>query len=325
MLSKEDKTIIENLKILQLNNKNLLEKEKIGTGGFGKVMKGYYHTIPVAIKKLKVFVMKNFLRETKVLKVFRHVNVPMLYGLNIIDEKLGGSVSVVTELVNGTTLDKYVKLKKPTDVLLIIHMIDLASILAYCHGINLIHRDIKPENVMIDDKMNVKLLDFGISKFSGNYNTQTVIMGSIFFMAPECFEQILKEDTEGEMNSNNINEGAETIFPTPNSKISNKVDVWAFGLILYSFFTGEKLYQGWDKNKIQSFLTMKKDYPIDKDKIFNKELASICQHCCKADPNDRPGMNKIKKRLIYAFYDEIKSIYVDVNDVIGTVDHKSSN
>lgn len=308
MLSQNDKHVISRLEIPQLHSDKLEKQEKIGAGGFGKVMKGRYQNIPVAIKKLLKFDLNNFLREIKVLKKVKHPYVPLLIGINM-NPSDNNAVCVVSELVEGTTLDKYTKLKKPSKVLLLLHMIDLASVLSYCHGINLIHRDLKPENVMIDKKMDVKLLDFGISKFSVHTNTNTELLGSITYMAPECFE------VGEECNENG----------SQSSKIGKKVDVWAFGLILYSLFIEEKPYKFFDVDrKIQAFLIKRKDYPVDKNRIDNGKIALICEQCTKANFQDRPNMELIKSKLISALYDEIKSIYVDVNDLIGKVDSKES-
>jgi serine/threonine protein kinase len=59
----------------------------------------------------------------------------------------------------------------------------------HCHANNVVHRDIKPENILIGADMEIKLIDFGLSKKSitNNASLQT-IAGTPFYMAPEVLK-----------------------------------------------------------------------------------------------------------------------------------------
>ena len=69
------------------------------------------------------------------------------------------------------------------------HFKDLVSALYYCHEIkSLSHRDVKPENMMLSEDGNLILCDFGVSQFFESKRALiTGMMGTMRFMAPECF------------------------------------------------------------------------------------------------------------------------------------------
>jgi serine/threonine protein kinase len=84
------------------------------------------------------------------------------------------------------------------------------------HDSNIIHRDLKPENIFID-KDSIKIGDFGISKklsFNDPYCKSTV--GTYNYMAPEILN---------------------------GEKYNNKVDIWAFGCIIYELLTLERCFE----------------------------------------------------------------------------------
>ena len=88
----------------------------------------------------------------------------------------------------------------------------ILSALDYCHQNAIIHRDLKPENLLLDDKKNIKIIDFG---FGNNYRSNELLdtfCGSPFYAAPEM---IL---------------GKKYIGP--------EVDVWSLGVILFALLCG---------------------------------------------------------------------------------------
>ena len=109
---------------------------------------------------------------------------------------------------NGHTGDLRTKLKIALQV---------ARALAYVHTQKIIHRDLKPENIHINAAGVVKLIDFGIAKTEGLQMTRAgFVLGTPFYMAPE---QVTGEN------------------------ITEQVDVYAFGVLLFELLTGKKPVQ----------------------------------------------------------------------------------
>ena len=86
------------------------------------------------------------------------------------------------------------------------------SALQYCHSKCVAHRDIKLENVLLDQRGNVKLIDFGFSTCIPNDKKVKLFCGTPSYMAPEIV--------------------SKTEFCGPPT------DIWATGVLLYTFFNG---------------------------------------------------------------------------------------
>ncbi|MGY8687312.1 MAG: serine/threonine-protein kinase [Verrucomicrobiales bacterium] len=140
--------------------------------------------------------VNDLLREASILSAMQHPNIVAVFDAGV-DEIWA---YVVMELIEGEILRNAVErgpLVEEDFVLVAEQTLD-ALISAHHHG--LLHRDIKPRNLMFrwlpSDSFQVKLLDFGLAKFSTEPSKQTeafkdTIMGSSAYMAPEQFERKL--------------------------------------------------------------------------------------------------------------------------------------
>ena len=266
---------LNHIKKIQLEQISLIKK--IGEGGQAKVYMGTYENQKVAVKLMKNVDYKCFAHELVILALL-HENIPKFYG--IIREK--NVLSLVFEFIEGKTLDQF-KLSEfsPGEKYNIIYQ--LASCLEYIHSKKFIHRDLKPENIMLDNQGKIHLLDFSIAKVITNAEfTLTRAKGTLNYLAPECLE--LSE----------ISEDQQII-----SKITSKVDVWAFGCIVSWLFSG---YVPWsDKYKdlppiIQQILMKKIPFSIPKN-IEDKNIIKIIEMATDVDVNKRKNMNEIKDFL----------------------------
>ena len=271
-------------KIVDLNHIKKIQLEqisfikKIGEGGQAKVYMGTYENQKVAVKLMKNVDYKCFAHELVILALLEHENIPKFYG--IIREK--NVLSLVFEFIEGKTLDQFnlseFSLKEKYNIIY-----QLASCLEYIHSKKFIHRDLKPENIMLDNQGKIHLLDFSIAKVITNAEfTLTRAKGTLNYLAPECLE--LSE----------ISEDQQII-----SKITSKVDVWAFGCIVSWLFSG---YVPWsDKYKdlppiIQQILMKKIPFSIPKN-IEDKNIIKIIEMATEVDVNKRKNMNEIKDFL----------------------------
>ncbi|HUE95460.1 MAG TPA: protein kinase, partial [Longimicrobiaceae bacterium] len=176
-------------------------REKIGRGGLGDVYVAYDTQLgrEVALKRLRPNGRdvgdSDLLKEAKVLSSLQHPNIVTLYDVGPDAE---GPFAVM-ELLKGETLDRTVERGALTfeDFRNVVTQTLEGMIAAQSAG--LLHRDVKPTNIMViwlpSGKFQIKILDFGLAKFSRQPTEQTSdigdgIMGSIYFMAPEQFERL---------------------------------------------------------------------------------------------------------------------------------------
>jgi serine/threonine protein kinase len=210
--------------LLNLSDKILEKHKKLGAGGFGQVFSSLYKSLPIAIKEIPIYKELELkqIREIMLLRKLRHNLIPRLIGI-----KLNDKLSIITELIPGTTLDKLLRKNKLSTLEKIVIVLDIITALEYLHSNKVIHRDLKPSNVMIDLKGNqIKLIDFGISKESRKEITTTQFSGSLIYMAPENFE--VHSDL------------GNSLTDKPKMRISTKVDIWALGCLISEIFSGEK-------------------------------------------------------------------------------------
>ena len=177
-------------------------KRKLGQGGLGAVFEGYDHQLQrkVAIKRLLTEgknsqeEVDDLMRECHSLSALNSPNIVSLFDIG--QDETGPFV--VMELLEGETMEELIS-RAP---LIENDFIDVAEQclegLLAAHDAHLLHRDLKPCNMMItwlpSGRMQLKLLDFGLAKFATEPSLQTTshgdsLFGSIYFMAPEQFEQ----------------------------------------------------------------------------------------------------------------------------------------
>ncbi|WP_026292614.1 protein kinase domain-containing protein [Rubritalea marina] len=180
---------------------------KIGQGGVGAVYRAYDTQLrrEVAIKRVLAdedgnedvnqdTATANLLKEATALSSVQHPHICTVYDAGIDKE----GPFVVMELINGKTLDEMVDRGTLTFDDFREVAIQSQEAMIAAQDLDLVHRDLKPSNVMVcwlpSGRFQVKLVDFGLAKFSAKPSLQTIdhgdaVFGSIFFMAPEQFER----------------------------------------------------------------------------------------------------------------------------------------
>ena len=175
---------ISKLKLSVIQSEKVSDKkETIGEGGYATVRKAVFNGLEIALKKLNVFNLEKFTKEIIIIKKYNHPNIPLLYGLIQRNKDQNITFEIAFEFIKGDTLDIFLSRNTVTEIEKFLILLDLAQVIEYLHAFNLIHRDLKPQNIMINEKKEVKLFDFGISKITKNAETKTREgTGTCFYM-----------------------------------------------------------------------------------------------------------------------------------------------
>ncbi|KAK3102755.1 hypothetical protein FSP39_013673 [Pinctada imbricata] len=245
--------------------------ERIGSGSFGTVYKGYFHG-HVAIKRLNVTdptpqQLKAFKNEVAVLRKTRHTNILLFMGWTSKPQ-----LAIVTQWCEGSSLYKH--LHEEDIKFEMLTLIEIARQTAqgmdYLHAKSIIHRDLKSNNIFLTDNYTVKIGDFGLAtmktRWSGSHQFQQPT-GSILWMAPEVIR--MKE----------------------TNPYTNQSDVYAFGIVIYELLTGSLPYTN-ISNKDQILYMVGKGMlrpDISKSRSDSpKRFKILMQDCVKYEREQRP-------------------------------------
>ncbi|EPX73545.1 CAMK/CAMKL/AMPK protein kinase Ssp2 [Schizosaccharomyces octosporus yFS286] len=191
-------------------------KETLGEGSFGKVkLATHYKTHQkVALKFISRQLLKKsdmymrVEREISYLKLLRHPHIIKLY--DVITTPT--DIVMVIEYAGGELFDYIVENKRMTEDEGRRFFQQIICAIEYCHRHKIVHRDLKPENLLLDDKLNVKIADFGLSNIMTDGNFLKTSCGSPNYAAPEVINGKLYAGPE--------------------------VDVWSCGIVLYVMLVG---------------------------------------------------------------------------------------
>jgi serine/threonine protein kinase len=267
-------------------NEDLEELKELGSGTFGTVFHGKWRGTDVAIKRIKktCFTGRSseqerltveFWREADILSKLHHPNVVAFYG--VVQDGPGGTMATVTEyMVDGSLRhvllrkDRYLDRRKR----LIIAM-DAAFGMEYLHSKNIVHFDLKCDNLLVNLKDPLrpicKVGDFGLSKIKRNTLVSGGVRGTLPWMAPE-------------------------LLNGSSSKVSEKVDVFSFGIVLWEILTGEEPYANMHYGAIIGGIvnnTLRPTIP----NYCDIEWRTLMEQCWAPNPAVRPSFTEIASRL----------------------------
>lgn len=188
----------------------------LGEGSFGKV-KLATHAVSGQKVALKIISRRKLVtrdmagrieREIQYLQLLRHPHIIKLY--TVITTPT--DIIMVLEYAGGELFDYIVQNGKMQEKKARTFFQQIICAVEYCHRHKIVHRDLKPENLLLDDQLNVKIADFGLSNIMTDGNFLKTSCGSPNYAAPEVI-------------SGKLYAGPE-------------VDVWSCGVILYVLLVG---------------------------------------------------------------------------------------
>ncbi|MHA2611961.1 MAG: UvrD-helicase domain-containing protein [bacterium JZ-2024 1] len=122
-----------------------------------------------------------FLQEARILAELSHPHIVRFYSVELIEDRL----ALVTEYIAGSSLRGLMEKSAPMPYATAMDIfLPILSALEYAHEKNILHRDVKPENILISEKGEVKLTDFGVARLLEKDQSLS-IAGTPIYMPPE--------------------------------------------------------------------------------------------------------------------------------------------
>jgi serine/threonine protein kinase len=241
--------------------------EELGKGGMGIVYKARDIKLDriVALKFLPPEltrdddVRERFIQEAKTAAALNHPNITIIHEIDE-DE---GQTFIAMEYIGGKSLKDKIKsgLLARDDAVNIISQV--ASGVQEAHEKDIVHRDIKPANIMLTEKGQAKIVDFGIAKLVRQVRlTRTgTTIGTVAYMSPE---------------------------QAKGDEVDHRSDIWSMGVVLYEMLTGQLPFKGnHEQTMIYSILNADPIIPEEHRNEICSRVWGILEKTLQKKPSDR--------------------------------------
>lgn len=245
---------------------------RIGSGGMGQVYLARQTSLKrdVALKLLRGELNENhtalarFQAEAQAVAKLNHPNIVHIHQIGESD----GLRYMVLEFVDGRNLRDYLARKGPPDLPVSLSVMrQVALALQKAHEQGIVHRDIKPENILVTRKVEVKVTDFGLSRFftpeapATNLTQSGVTLGTPLYMSPEQVQ---------------------------GHTVDQRSDIYSFGVTCYHLLAGEPPFRGSSAFEVALKHVQEQPRPLsDLRPDLPAELCGMVHKMMAKNPGDR--------------------------------------
>jgi predicted Ser/Thr protein kinase len=287
--------------------------QKLGAGGMGEIYKAQDTRLnrTVAIKVLTEGDSgdpdrrRRFVQEAQAASSLNHPNIITIHDIVSHD----GQQFMVMEFVNGKSLTELIRPSGMPIADILKYAVQIADALQAAHTAGIIHRDLKPGNIMVTDSGLVKILDFGLAKFTESsmftsltdethaagdapLTTEGSIMGTVNYMSPEQAQ---------------------------GKRVDQRSDIFSFGVVLYEMVTGRKAFAGDSTISTLSAILRDEARPIWETVTVPPELEQLVHRALRKDPDQRwQSMGEMHAQLS-ALKQQLDSAVLSVAPPVATV------
>ena len=240
----------------------------LGEGGFGTVWRAKDMRLQrdVAIKiprkdRIAATDLAFFLREARAAAKLHHPNIVAIHEVGE-DES---SAFIVSDLVDGVSLKSWIEATRLSSTEAAILVGKLASAAHHAHERGIVHRDLKPANVLLDQKGEPHVADFGLAKRETGDDSLAIenqLVGTPAYMSPE------------QANAD-------------HKAIDRRSDVYSLGAIFYELLTGQRVFRGELSMLLHQIQHAAPTPPRKVQPSVPRELEAICLKCLEKNRDKR--------------------------------------
>jgi serine/threonine-protein kinase len=242
--------------------------ERLGGGGMGVVYRAQDTRLDrtVALKFLPLewsqdpVLRERFSREARAASGLDHPHICTIFDVG---ESPEGQLFIAMAYCPGETLKQRIQHGPMSADEAAGIATQIAAALEAAHEANIVHRDIKPANILLTDRDQVKIVDFGLAKLAGEaaVTREGSVVGTPAYMSPE--------QANGE-------------------QVDPRSDVWALGTVLYEMLAGRRAFAADHERAILLAITTKDPTPVESMRPeVPAELVRIVRRCLKRNPAKR--------------------------------------
>ena len=290
------------------NLKGVLGKGSMGIVYLAEKIDAHPDKKPYALKVLqkpvgrdedqKREILERFLREAEAASNLRHPNIVRILDFGLAEEE--HVPYIVMDFIPGRSLRRFIGASGLNYIQKAMIIRQVAHALTAIHGHGVCHRDIKPENIIMDQRLNVKVTDFGVARLPNSDLTQVVkILGTPAYMAPEAFS---------------------------SARVDHRADIFSLGIVAYELLLGKKPFYAKSIGGYRR--TISNDRPTEPKKLdttFPPELQCILAKSLKKKPEARFSSATDIVVALDGFLDwasnKVDTTVVDLIEYFDTQDH----
>jgi formylglycine-generating enzyme required for sulfatase activity/tRNA A-37 threonylcarbamoyl transferase component Bud32 len=244
-------------------------RQRLGSGSFGAVYRAHDPVLDreVALKVPRESALERpeararFLREPKAAAQLRHPNIVPVFDAGSEGERY----YIASAFIQGHTLEQVISERRPDFREAAKVVRELALALDYAHRMGVVHRDVKPANIMIDDRGQALLMDFGLARLERMEEKLTqdgAVMGTPAYLPPEQADRSLGE-------------------------VGPVSDQYSLGVVFYELLCGERPFQGTPAVLIYNAVHLAAKSPRTVNRHIPRDLETICLKAMAKDPRKR--------------------------------------
>ncbi|XP_034399891.1 tyrosine-protein kinase ITK/TSK [Cyclopterus lumpus] len=247
----------------EVDPEELILGQELGSGQFGLVLEGRWRDKKVAVKTIREECMSDeeFKEEARVMMRLSHCKLVQLYAVRT----QCSPMCLVFEFMDNGCLSDYLRARKGrlSQEAMLGMCLDVSEGMAYLESSNFIHRDLAARNCLVSKKNEVKISDFGMTRFvlDDQYTSSQCSKFPIRWSAPEVIKYC---------------------------KFSSKSDVWSFGVLMWEVYNEGRIpYE--NRSNVDVVESLSKGLRLLKPRLAPDAIHKLMTWCWKEKPEDRPS------------------------------------